>query len=310
MSKKVIVVTLHGMGDFEESDSKNNLEEIEKELFSDQNDPLFKKIEWKHVNYSIHFNSAKKYWKQLEQGGIDEKPDPHIIEATKTKWLLRLLQKLSSKFKKTVTKNSRYFFLTYFGDPITYLHRTKKYPDNYHKVHKTIYDSLKAVYKKYNKDDYKFVILAHSLGGYVLSNYMYDAQQYEKATKSEDRKKFPDWEIYSKELKKDKGLSDFVRLKNLDTLITYGCNISLFVAGMPKVQAIKAPSKNFAWYNYYDTDDILGWPLRPLGGGYEKVVNEDIFLNVGAPVISHTLYPTKKNFQKKFKNKLEELLKD
>lgn len=43
--------------------------------------------------------------------------------------------------------------------------------------------------------------------------------------------------------------------------------------------------KIFKWYNLYDKDDVLGWPLKSLSPSYEELV-EDIQINVGRGLLS------------------------
>jgi hypothetical protein len=112
--------------------------------------------------------------------------------------------------------------------------------------------------------DAPVVAIAQSLGGQVLSNYIYD---YQKAK--------GDHPVHSE---RRPAVRKFLGLATLRTFITTGCNIPLFVAGYPeeRVEAINpaflpAP---FRWINFYDKDDVLGWPLRPLMGGYETLVED------------------------------------
>ena len=35
------------------------------------------------------------------------------------------------------------------------------------------------------------------------------------------------------------------------------------------------------WLNFYDPDDILGYPLKPISEGYAEVVTRDIAINAG-----------------------------
>jgi len=40
------------------------------------------------------------------------------------------------------------------------------------------------------------------------------------------------------------------------------------------------------WVNFYDRDDILGYPLRPIDPAYERAVKEDIEVNSGGVAMS------------------------
>ena len=81
----------------------------------------------------------------------------------------------------------------------------------------------------------------------------------------------------------------FRRLASLRCLITTGCNIPLFLGGNPNPQAINSStlSSTFEWLNYYDADDILGWPLADLSPSYAELV-EDIKIQSGGTFIRET----------------------
>ena len=104
----------------------------------------------------------------------------------------------------------------------------------------------------------------------------------------------------------------FRRLKSLRALFTTGCNIPIFVAGHGKVVAIDPPCKDFEWRNYYDEDDVLGWPLRPLSDSYDKLV-KDYEINVGGLFTSwnplgHTEYWKDEDFLRQLVDFLLKLL--
>lgn len=91
-------------------------------------------------------------------------------------------------------------------------------------------------------------------------------------------------------LKKDSVLvgssqDHFRRMKMLQCLYTTGCNIPIFVSGHKEIVAIDRPVPTFQWYNFFDEDDVLGWPLEPLSESYKNLV-QDISINAGDGVIS------------------------
>lgn len=119
------------------------------------------------------------------------------------------------------------------------------------------------------------VLLPHSLGAQVLSNYIWDSQKDSGI-----------WE------KKPLNLPDdqvgFLKFQTLHHIASAGCNIPLFVAGLPAIQPIALPHPEFTWDNYYDPDDVLGWPLKPLSDEYADRVRKDIRMNSGGFVTSWT----------------------
>ena len=129
----------------------------------------------------------------------------------------------------------------------------------------------------------KIVLIAHSLGCHVISNYIWDAQSIEANQGACRYEGFEDSPPGS-------DLDKFRRLKNLKFLYFTGCNIPIFLAGIPhgKIKAISSRGKgySFKWKNYFDPDDPLGWPLKNIStrnvkGSYKHEVNEDKAVNVG-----------------------------
>lgn len=48
------------------------------------------------------------------------------------------------------------------------------------------------------------------------------------------------------------------------------------------------PAINGEWINFYDADDVIGFPLRSLNAAYLKVVKKDVPVNTGSFLISWT----------------------
>ncbi len=198
----------------------------------------------------------------------------------------------------------RKFVISAFGDAIAY-QRVKKDEDIYFKIHKKIHEHLvrlREEIKEANQDagDVPLVVIAHSLGCYIISNYIWDRQKdYETETF---------------------GGNDFLEMKTLSGIITYGCNIPLFSLAYDPVEAVAFPPeglknyfppetgeddiKNAAkWFNFYDPDDVLGYPLKPLSASYDKSVSADLPINAGGLLtswnpLSHTEYDADNNFLK------------
>jgi hypothetical protein len=65
-------------------------------------------------------------------------------------------------------------------------------------------------------------------------------------------------------------------------LATTGCNIPIFVAAHKRMTIIPIdrPTPKFKWLNFYDPDDVLGWPLQPLSDEYAALV-KDHKINAG-----------------------------
>jgi hypothetical protein len=50
------------------------------------------------------------------------------------------------------------------------------------------------------------------------------------------------------------------------------------------------------WLNFYDPDDILGYPLKGINARYAKVVTDDIAIDTGTILGAHTDYWTDNDF--------------
>jgi hypothetical protein len=119
------------------------------------------------------------------------------------------------------------------------------------------------------------VVLAHSLGAHVMSNYIWDMQKLTRTGA-------------------DTSLSAFQRMETLASIVTFGCSIPLFTFACNDVQPIDFPPSTLPesfrdraiWLNLFDRDDVLGYPLKPIGPAYDRVVTEDREINVGGLVSS------------------------
>ena len=81
---------------------------------------------------------------------------------------------------------------------------------------------------------------------------------------------------------------EFVAGATLRCLLTTGCNIPIFVAAWPEIVPIDRPNEHFEWRNYYDRDDVLGWPLGGLSLGYAELVR-DYEMEVGGSILRRFL---------------------
>lgn len=132
------------------------------------------------------------------------------------------------------------------------------------------------------------VILAQSLGGQVMSCYFWDAQI--PATNQEARvgiwNNIADYEgpIAGANKLTETDIS-FLRGTTVRNVLTTGCNIPIFVAARAMQQILPMkPNESFVWTNFYDKDDVLGWPLTGLSEQYAKVVT-DVQVNAGGGIL-------------------------
>lgn len=173
----------------------------------------------------------------------------------------------------------RRFLLFGFSDAASLEHKKSSKTSAYYKTQKMILDGLDEVFDALGKTGKPVVLIAQSLGCQVISNYIWDSQQ-----------PAPKVGVFSKPLNDGvapgSAQDKFRRLKSLQRFFTTGCNIPIFVAGHTDIKAIKPPNNKFTWQNFFDEDDVLGWPLKPLSPSYEALV-EDIPVNAGGGILGH-----------------------
>lgn len=167
----------------------------------------------------------------------------------------------------------RRFMLYGFSDAasLEYKKRVKNSP--YYLTQKMIMNAMDEVFDEAGQRQIPIVIVANSLGCQVISSYIWDAQRLSPSVGIWSMER--DDEVYE-----GSPQDQFRRMKSLQRFYTLGCNIPIFVAGHKIIKSIKPPTADFKWINFYDKDDVLGWPLQPLSQSYEQLV-EDIQVNVG-----------------------------
>jgi len=165
---------------------------------------------------------------------------------------------LSSIKRRTRGDKIRAFVLCNLADASAYRKTPHDSNDNtYRIIHSRVANTIKDLERDVETGA-PLIVLAHSLGGHIMSNYIYDVM-------------------------KDPSLAPtkFQQLKTMGGFVTFGCNIPLFTFAYPpsKVYPIKFPGaslpagKKFTpwWLNFYDKDDILGFPLKDIGPNYAKL---------------------------------------
>lgn len=171
--------------------------------------------------------------------------------------------------------------------------------DQYIQVQSEVIRALDEAFVKLGSQNKPVLIIAQSLGCQVISNYIWDAKNNTGI--------FNGFEPTGNDNKKE-----FRRLKSCIHLITTGCNIPIFVGGLNPIEAIEKPSDEFTWDNYFDKDDVLGWPLSPLSDSYSELVT-DHCINAGGIFSSwnpwsHGKYWTDKDVTKPLVKKVRSYL--
>lgn len=153
----------------------------------------------------------------------------------------------------------------------------------YKQVHQEIGRSVRSLRKRLRSGKPKeapeapLVIIGHSLGCHMISNYIWDVRHKSASSKPKNA---------------------FDRMETISAVITMGCNIPLFALAFERLEPIEFPTPGIRnvfpaetdpeelrqvtqWWNFYDPDDVLGYPLRSLDPLYAQAVDRDIAVNVG-----------------------------
>jgi hypothetical protein len=263
MAKNLGLITIHGMGETAPDFS----DELEKILRQHLGSELWRDIHLESVYYQgILQNNERRVWNDMQ-----------FMPPKKLRWT-----------------ELRKFMLFGFADASSLEHKATYENSIYRQTHKIIVESLRRARVHLGNQDSPVIVIAQSLGGQVLSNYIWDSQKA-MGIWEEDTKDF----INPSDEEKD-----FLKLKTMRFLFTTGCNIPLFTAGFDKVMPFDKSEMHheFQWKNYYDRDDVLGWPLQPLSFEYSQMV-EDIEIDSGnffssMTPFSHTHYWTDSDFYK------------
>lgn len=262
MANKMGVLIVHGIGSQEADFANEMIEELQERISASGN--AITEIAWQPVFWAdILEHKEQSLWNQLARGN-----DLDFVKIRK-------------------------FVLSVLADAVAYQRIPGNQENIYDQIHKRVHQKLLNLKDKLGGSK-PLVILAHSLGGHIVSNYIWDRQHgYEQ-------------DIY--------GTSPLEKMETVAGLVTFGCNIPLFTLAYEPVEAIQFPPKNLSkffppsvspqklqtevkWLNIYDPDDVLGYPLKPLSPSYKAAVTKDLEINAGGILTSwtpasHTYYWT------------------
>lgn len=241
MKNKAALVTFHGMGDTPET-------------YADALFGIVKKRLHPHAS-SLHL--GRIYYQKILQDN-----ETHIWDrvAHQVRW-----------------SDLRKFLLFGFADAAGLESRKDCQHSVYEQTQRLIaQELLKAC--RHCEDDAPLVLLAQSLGCQVMSCYLWDASQHAKGF-TPSVGVWHDVERLSQEINHGEPFTPaelrFMRGETIKYIYTTGCNIPIFVAAHYSVEILPSqPNEHFEWHNYYDKDDVLGWPLASLSEQYAAVVKD------------------------------------
>jgi hypothetical protein len=145
---------------------------------------------------------------------------------------------------------TRQFVLHNLGDATAY-QRDRHVESAGQLIHQRVSNAIEDLETALDDPAAPVVVLAHSLGGHIMSNYIWDRQHGKQPSLLLPQAPIP----------------------MLAGMVTFGCNIPLFALAFRDAKPIDLPGAGITnpavvdatrWLNFVDKDDVLGWPLRPL----------------------------------------------
>jgi hypothetical protein len=182
----------------------------------------------------------------------------------------------------------RKFMLFGLADVVA-LEAGKEHPRSaYTGVQARIAAALLRAWKAMNRTDGPVLFLAHSLGGHLLSNYLWDTQRAAAGHR-------PGCGIWKDLLRHavdiagagnplDPDAQAFLRRPGVHCIFTTGCTIPIYLASHTTIKPIDKPTAAFQWHNFYDRDDLLAWPLGQTCPEYAALVADHATNGGGSPV--------------------------
>jgi len=283
MEAKLGVLIIHGVGSQDDCFAQPMMKDLEGKI-SNYNEICWKSVWWAPV--------LIKREKDLLDKLFPEENRPHCCLRLRY-WIFKL----------------RKFVVDYVGDAAAYRYvpdSDTQTNETYNQIHAKVHDAIANLRKELGNADKPVIVMAHSLGSVIMSDYIWDRQNWDRQKKTRDDRY---------------GKTPFERMETMVGFITFGSPIPLFTLAYDPVVSIKFPppfSENLKskakWLNFYDIDDVLGWPLKPLSKSYEACVSEDKPINVGGIFAfwnprCHNEYWTDNNFTEPVAQYISEILK-
>jgi len=239
MSGKLGVLIVHGMGDLKKDFADDLIGRLLKKLGTQAKDVVFEPCFWGDILQKYQNTT----WKNL-------------LTATRMD-----------------AKPIRKFIVSALGDAAGYLAGFFK---DGHAAYTDIHERVRIMLKNLESQltpSAPLIVLAHSLGSAIMSNYIWDEQ-----------------------VGNGVGKTAFEKTETMAGFITYGSNIPLFLPPRDTIQCIRFPSRNLdakykkiaKWINVYDPDDLLGYPLNTIWTKRNGTIIEDVLVNAGPLIVSET----------------------
>ena len=253
MPQKIAVAIIHGIGsqtpDFADETITELTERFARIIRTQSQDPAAEVV-MKPVYWALELqDNENELWSRLRKGGE--------------------LDVLSL----------RRFMVNFAADAIAYQPAPKE-RDAYDRIHARVAAVLNELAAAAGPTA-PLCVLAHSLGTVIASNYFYDLAK-------QARKK-----LLGRKVLKEMDDTPLERGETLTCLYTFGSPIALWslrYADFGSPIAVPSPKLTThhpalapaaEWINFYDEDDVIGYPLRTLNDAYKAAVKADVQVNAG-----------------------------
>lgn len=273
MTKRIVLAIFHGMGsqpaDFADEMTSKLRSRFADKIKADQPVDPEEELVVKGVHWAPVFQTIQDdLWTRLEASG-------------------------SLDFKRL-----RKFIVHALGDATAY-QISRKDRTRYDQVHVEVAKAFRDLAVT-DGGTAPLCIAAHSLGSMIASNYMWDLQK----------------SIVPQAVLDELGVAGMDQTSLLEQgltfrkFFTYGTTIPIWnlryknfgepISIPPTGELPPYDALSHGWWNFYDEDDILGYPVKGLNNLYGAVVTEDKEVNVGSfwsnwSPLSHTKYDTDKH---------------
>jgi hypothetical protein len=169
----------------------------------------------------------------------------------------------------------RWVVTQFLGDAVAY-QLTPTDRQLYDRIHGRVADALRLLAERAGPAA-PLCVISHSLGTVIASNYFYDLQNARS--------------LVPRSVHAVMGDTAIERGETLAYLYTMGCPIPLWNQRFPdfgKPLTVPAPGLRHhhrglsgEWVNFFDRDDLIAYPLRPLSPAYARQVSADRPVSVG-----------------------------
>lgn len=164
----------------------------------------------------------------------------------------------------------RWLVVHFIGDAIAYDRHAS--PTAYAEAHTAFAAGLARLAERAGPEA-PLCILAHSFGAVLAGDYLYDAQESARG----------DHEAVFAQVRQARGESPLARGETLTWLYTMGNPQALWALRYPdgrmerpvRLPPPEHPDLEPEWVNIYAKEDVIAFPLRPLGDEYAQAVDED-----------------------------------